>query len=195
MMFYTYSHHKPNGTPFYVGKGSTRTRFMLCHKRNARHQRTVEKYGAENIVIRIYECATEEEAFALEKLQIMQCRHDGYDLANYADGGVGGTTGFRPGPETRKKLSEANKRRKPIPRTPEWSEKIAASRRGKKQGPHSAEHRARIAAAHMGKTQAPHSQEQKRKIGEATRKRFEDAAVREAHSEKIRLSWIARRAK
>jgi len=28
MMFYTYSHHKPDGTPFYIGKGCRKRSFV-----------------------------------------------------------------------------------------------------------------------------------------------------------------------
>lgn len=193
-MFYTYSHHKPDGTPFYVGKGC-RKRSFVCHKRNSRYNRTVEKYGKENIIVRIYECTNEDEAFALEKLQIMQCKFDGFDLANYAEGGVGGTTGYTPTAEARANMSAAQLKIKRIRATPQFWAAGSAALRKRKGIPKSPEHRAKIAAAHLGKMQAPHSAEQKRKIGEATARRFEDPAVRAEHAEKIRLSWIARRAK
>lgn len=151
MMFYTYSHHKPDGTPFYVGKGSTRTRMMVCHRRSTRHQRTVDKYGKENIVVKVYECSTEAEAFALEKLQIMQCRFDGYDLVNHAIGGVGGTTGYKASAETRAKLSVLHKGHTYNVGRKHTDDARANMSQFQKGRPKSPEHRARIAAAHTGK--------------------------------------------
>jgi hypothetical protein len=47
---YAYIHCKPDGTPFYVGKGSG-DRFRVSGARNPYYRRTVNKYGAKNILI------------------------------------------------------------------------------------------------------------------------------------------------
>jgi hypothetical protein len=192
MMFYTYSHHEPDGTPFYIGKGC-RKRSFVYHKRNTRYNRTVEKYGKENIVVRIYECATEAEAFALEKLQIMQCKVDGIDLANYAEGGVGGTTGHKPGPETRAKLSAAQLKIKRVRITPQCQAAGLQALRKRKGIPKSAEHRARIAAAHVGVVTYVASEETRKKMSDTHKRRYQDPAVRAKQSALLKEIWKKRK--
>ncbi|HEX8894457.1 MAG TPA: hypothetical protein VF783_14095 [Terriglobales bacterium] len=86
--YYTYIHCKPDGAPFYVGKGRE-YRALLSGKRNIHHQRIVAKYGEENIGIFIFPCESEERALADEMQQIAQLRKEGYELANMTDGGEG----------------------------------------------------------------------------------------------------------
>lgn len=89
-VFGAYLHSKPDGTPFYVGKGTVkRSRDLSARSRNKWHQHIVSKYGRENIIITFMECSTEEFAFELEKGLIKTLRRNGYELCNLACGGQG----------------------------------------------------------------------------------------------------------
>jgi len=107
MTSYAYIHCKPDGAPFYVGKGSLR-RAKYLGERNAYHQSVVNKHGRENILVGMLECSSSDIAFALEKGIIKCLRRQGTKLTNFTDGGEGGVN---PCPETRLKLSEAAKKR------------------------------------------------------------------------------------
>jgi hypothetical protein len=136
---YAYIHCKPDGTPFYVGKGALR-RAKYLGERNPHHQATVNKYGKANILIGMLECSTEDIAYELERGIIKCLRRQGAQLTNFTDGGEGASN---PTPETRKRLSEA----------------------AKKRGVSEACHKARIIA----KTGKPLSEQQKKKQSEAMR--------------------------
>lgn len=86
---YAYLHCKPDGTPFYVGKGSFR-RSKKLYGRNEHHTRTVEKYGKENILIGRIECSNDEIAYELEKGLIKCLKQSGLQLTNKTQGGLGG---------------------------------------------------------------------------------------------------------
>lgn len=190
--FYTYLHCKPNGDPFYVGKATVNPvhrsrRTHMLTERSAKHKQVVAEFGAKNILIFVFPCATNEEALADERQHIAQLRAEGYPLVNITSGGQGmcGTKqspetlaklsairkGRKASPETRAKLSAINRGRKLGPQSPEHTAKVAASRRGKKQGPHSPEHRAKLSAAHMGKRGHIPNEETRRKMSEAQRGR------------------------
>ena len=107
--FYTYLHCKPNGEPFYIGKGCG-TRSHNLASRNNHHKNIVAKYGKENIKIFVFLCESEAEAVRDEIIQIKQLREDGYILTNVTDGGDG-MSGFKLDEETRNKMSLAAKKR------------------------------------------------------------------------------------
>lgn len=107
MTSFAYIHCKPNGIPFYVGKGALR-RVKYLGERNPYHQSTVKKYGKENILIGKLECSSDSIAFELEKGLIKCLKASGIELTNFTDGGEGTSN---PTPETRKRLSEAAKKR------------------------------------------------------------------------------------
>ena len=104
---FAYVHCKPDGTPFYVGKGSLR-RAKYLGERNPHHQATVKKYGKTAILIGTLECSSNEIAFDLERGIIKCLRRADVALTNFTDGGGGGKN---PTPETRKRLSDAAKKR------------------------------------------------------------------------------------
>lgn len=107
MTSFAYIHCKPNGTPFYVGKGALR-RAKYLGERNPHHQAVVNKYGKSNVLIGMLECSTSAIAYELEKGLIKCLRSSGIKLTNFTDGGEGGVN---PTPETRQRLSEAAKKR------------------------------------------------------------------------------------
>jgi len=107
MISFAYIHCKPTGVPFYVGKGALR-RAKYLGERNQHHQNIVAKYGAENILIGLLECSTPAIAYDLESGIIKCLRRSGVELCNLTAGGDGGRS---PSEETRKRLSEAAKKR------------------------------------------------------------------------------------
>lgn len=104
MTFYAYIHCKPDGTPFYVGKGdevrvSTKKRYHNRH-----HMNILNKYGEEKILVGKMECSTEEFAFELERGLIKRLRKIGVRIVNLTDGGDGPKGAVR-SPETRLKMA------------------------------------------------------------------------------------------
>lgn len=127
--FYVYLHCRPNGEPFYVGKGrGTRCRVMR-HRRNPHHARVVEKYGADNILVYTFPCDSESEAFKDEVNWIKQLRDEGVVLSNMTDGGEG-VRGLPCSQETRMKMSAASLGRK---KSPETRAKMSLAQLGNKK--------------------------------------------------------------
>jgi hypothetical protein len=92
MQFLTYAHCKPDGSIFYIGKGSSR-RAHSKSGRNVFWKRTVEKHGGFSVMT-LAKWSTEQEAFDHEIFLIDTFRRIGFQLANIAEGGMG-STGFR----------------------------------------------------------------------------------------------------
>jgi hypothetical protein len=92
MTFCTYAHTKPDGTIFYIGKGS-HTRAHSAKGRNVHWNNVVNKYGSFGVDI-LANWKTEEDAFSHEILLISCFRDMGYVLANISEGGLG-SKGFR----------------------------------------------------------------------------------------------------
>lgn len=107
MASFAYIHCKPDGTPFYVGKGALR-RANYLGERNPYHQAIVNKYGRKNVLIGMLECSTSAIAYELEKGLIKCLKASGIKLTNFTDGGEGGVN---PTPETRQRISAAAKKR------------------------------------------------------------------------------------
>ena len=167
--FYIYAFLRPDGTPYYIGKGAgdrinsvQRRRFKLPPK----EQRKILVGGL-----------TEPEAFeyeiALISLLGRKDRGTGC-LRNFTDGGEG-ASGYVASPETRARMSAANKGRKHSAETrakisaansnpsPEIRAKQSAANKGRKLSP---EHRAKVGAASKGRT---HSSETRSKMSAANR--------------------------
>ena len=109
MEFYTYLHCSPDGVPFYVGKGCKQRAFNLLSSRNKDHRNIVSKHGAKNIGVFVFPCDSEDQALTDEVQQIAQLRNEGYELANYSNGGDGTRHGCA-SPESRRKMSLSRKR-------------------------------------------------------------------------------------
>jgi len=84
-LFYAYTHSRPDGSVFYVGKGCGRRAWNFTKGRNPKHLAIINKHGAENIIVTVYPCESEQAAFAMEVDLIS--KHRG--LANMTDGGEG----------------------------------------------------------------------------------------------------------
>ena len=102
MSFYAYIHCKPDGTPFYVGKGNDARVSHVPRKENVGHCRTVSKYGLENILVGKMECSTEDIAYDLERGLIKRLRKMGLNIVNCNSGGRGG---YSISEETRAKMA------------------------------------------------------------------------------------------
>lgn len=107
MISYAYIHCKPDGTPFYVGKGVLR-RAKYLGGRNNYHQATVSKYGKQNILIGMLECSSSAIALSLEVGLIKCLKRMETKLTNLTDGGEGTVN---PCEETRRRMSYAAKKR------------------------------------------------------------------------------------
>jgi len=143
-MFNAYIHCKPDGTPFYVGKGSNdRWNYLSESWRNEYHKRIVKKYRKENILKGKLDCSTEEIAFDLERGLIKCLKRQGIKLANFTDGGEG-MSGLSPSEETRRKLSLALKNK---PKSIEHCLKVGIANKGKKL---SQEHKQAVSKARLG---------------------------------------------
>ena len=131
--FYAYIHAKPDGTPFYAGKGNGR-RLNMFHRRNQHHKNIVAKYGRRNILIGRLDCSDESTAFDLEMGLIKCIKRMGIELTNLTDGGHG-PSGLIVTPEQRAKISATLTGRPGRPWTEEAKAKVGAANRGKKRTP------------------------------------------------------------
>lgn len=105
-MFCTYSHHKPDGTLFYIGKGSVK-RAHAKDNRNPHWKNIVAKHGSYKVEI-LANWPTEAEALEHEKFLISCFRDLGFSLANVTNGGDG-VSGHKHSAETKAKLSAFHK--------------------------------------------------------------------------------------
>jgi DNA invertase Pin-like site-specific DNA recombinase len=92
MVHTTYAHYKPDGTMFYIGKGSI-SRAHSASGRNVVWKRTVQKHGGFKVEV-LGRWKTEQEAFDHEIFLIDTIKKMGIPLVNIAEGGLG-STGFR----------------------------------------------------------------------------------------------------
>lgn len=88
--FCTYVHCRPDGRPFYVGKGLPPRSRQLFRSRSAHHANIVNKYGADNIIVRVVKSGlTEETAFDHERTMIECLRDFDIPIVNLTAGGEG----------------------------------------------------------------------------------------------------------
>lgn len=163
--FYAYMHTKPDGTPFYIGKGNGR-RVRNFSKRNQHHKNIVAKYGRQNIHIGYMECSDESTAFDLEMGLIKCVKRMGIKLTNLTEGGHG-VSGLVVTPEQREKISATLTGRKGTPWSDEQRAKFKATMTGMKR---SAEARARMSAAAKGRV---FSEEHRAKLREGAKRFWE----------------------
>lgn len=158
MGVFAYIHCKPDGTPFYVGKGALR-RARYFGERNLHHKNIVAKYGKENLLYGVMECSDDATAYLLEMGLIKCLRRSSIELTNYTAGGDGGRS---PTLETRAKLSAAAKKRGVSAACHE------ARVRAKKDVPLSFEHKETLRQRQTGKV---FTEEHRRNISLSAKKR------------------------
>ena len=176
--FCVYVHKRPDGSPFYIGKGTIH-RAGIILRTNPHHRNIVNKFGRDNITVEIVKRdMSEQEALAMEISLIALMRESGQQLCNMSSGGDGGGV---PSTEARRRMSEAQIRRFSNPsererngklisaatigriHSKETIAKIANSNRGKK---HSAEAKLKISIASAGRVC---SEETRKKIGQSSK--------------------------
>lgn len=195
MSFYAYIHCKPDGMPFYVGKGSENRTKRVQRKANNWHCNIVNKYGEKNILVGKIECFSEQIAFDLEIGLIKRLRAMQIHLVNMTSGG-GGASGFCLSDEAKEKKRQALLGR---PRSEETKEKLRLANLGKKHTEESRkkmskiqknkivslETRKKISEAHKGKIVSP---ETKRKISELAKGRKTFLGKEHKLESKIKIS-------
>ena len=82
-----YTHSRPDGRIFYVGKGTKRRSKWLSRK--GWHKNIVLKYGRKNIIVCFMPCISEYDAFRKEEELIAFYKSQGVKLVNHTDGGEG----------------------------------------------------------------------------------------------------------
>ena len=134
-LFGAYIHVKPNGLPFYVGKGRIeRANRLDASHHNKHHNRIVQKYGRKNIGVGFISCSSEKIAFDLEIGLIKRLKDSGVILANITAGGEGVS-----GPKSKQHIANLSAALKGRP----------ASFKGKK---HTEESRKKMSQALVGRT-------------------------------------------
>ena len=103
--FYAYIHCRPDGSPFYVGKGKGERCYDL-KGRAQYHQRVINKHGVENVLVGRMDCSSESIAFDLEVGLIKCFRRMGVELTNQTAGGEG-VSGYIHTQESKDKLSKS----------------------------------------------------------------------------------------
>jgi hypothetical protein len=150
--FYVYVYFKPDGSPFYIGKGSGNRAKELVRNRNVHFKRIIEKYGKSNIKFVIFNCDSEDAAFSKEIELIKSFKNLGFVLSNMTDGGEG-VSGVIHSEETKRKLSLARLGKsswnKGKPHSEETKRKLSEANLGYK---HSDEAKLKIKLANMSRT-------------------------------------------
>lgn len=204
-MYYVYVLARPNGKPFYVGKGKNDR--LFAHEREARSEcrchkcnviRKIWRTGKQVQRFTVLTTEDEAEAYAYERELIALYGRD--TLCNQTNGGEGGASiGRAISDETRAKLSQKLKGRKNIwPLTDAGRARIAeASRRrkGMPGKPHSEETKAKMRAAHKGKAYRGRgftaSEETRQKMREALKGRPHPWHAGKPHSEETKAKMRA----
>ena len=143
-----------DNVPFYVGKGKDDRHKVYKHSTKQPFlENKIRKVGVNNIKIHfLHENLTEKEAFSWESYWIKYIgRRDlgQGSLVNLTDGGEG-SSGWVCPEETRKKIGEANKGRKPTKTARQKMSRAHMGNQRRKGIPHSKETKRKMSKAHKG---------------------------------------------
>lgn len=203
--FYAYTHGRPDGSVFYVGKGCGQRAWNFTRGRNPYHRAIIAKHGADNIIVTIHPCESEEAAFELEKWLIFE--HP--ELANMTDGGEGASgrpvsdkvraafdaaRGQPKSDKARKAASETLKKAwETNPAMRENAARMAEKRRGVKRPAHVVE---ALRQAHKGKKHTGARLEQTRaaqQIAQEAAKAWHSSEEgRKWHEQNGKAAWVNR---
>lgn len=130
--FVAYIHSRPDGTPFYVGKGTPKRARDFGNDRNPHYLRTVALAGGgSRVLVQRLACSTEKAALSLERVLIKALRISGARLTNLTDGGDG-TSGNKQSSETiAKRVAKITGRR----HSPEAIERMCNAQKGRTFSP------------------------------------------------------------
>ena len=173
--FYVYLHKKPDGTVFYVGKGS-RSRAWRKDNRNLHWQHVVAKH--EYTVEILASDLSEDAAFILEVETIAIFRKQGH-LVNMTDGGEG-SSGYMMPEEVKRRLSHAHKA---STKAANHRADLANRRRGKSMSRDAVE---RMCLTSRKKASSPEFRE---KLSDGVRAANLRPELSEKRSESLRLRW------
>jgi hypothetical protein len=103
-LYYTYSHAKPDGSVFYIGKGMGNRAYKF-NSRNRYWKHVVKKHGTPLVeILGVWD--TEEDALKHEIFLIACFKDLGYKLTNITDGGEG-VSGLKWTEASKQKLSNS----------------------------------------------------------------------------------------
>ncbi len=142
--FYVYVWRRPNGEPFYVGKG-TGKRAYSTNKRSEEFKEVYALGGCTVDIVDWFIHESQAHAFEIDLIERFGRRQFGGVLVNKTDGGEGAVGSVR-SKETRARVSKALRGRI---FAPEHCSKISESNRGRIA---STEHRAKLSEAGLGRT-------------------------------------------
>ena len=168
--FYAYVHARPDGSIFYVGKGSGKRAKKLTRRTNTHHENILAKHGRKNILVGTMECSDEATAFELERGLIACLKRMDVPLVNRTEGGEGCVG---------------------LVVTEEQKQKLSAALKGRPRGPVSKETGARISAA---KTGFKHSAKSREKMRQSALGRVASEETRKKLSEAAKVFWAKRKA-
>lgn len=198
--FYVYVLARPNGKPFYVGKGQGNRVYSheteaksghKCHKCNV--IRKIWRQGGEVQRYIVFTTDDVQEALDYEREQIAM--HGRKNLTNRTDGGEA-TSGWDPSPETRAKISKAQRHRfaenpelraKNAAHIKSWWEssenRAAASDQGRRRFEEKPELRTQISDRQKQRYARP---EERERLREQAKAQMSDPAQREKARERAR---------
>lgn len=168
--FYVYRYNRPDGTPYYIGKGNGRRAFSW----NRRIRRPIDR----SRIVFVCKDMTEEEAFDLEVSQILRLgRKDlGTGILRNLTGGGEGVSGLVVSEAHRAKISAANTGK------PQHAATKAALLKANTGSKRSDEARAKMSAKWVGRV-----------VSDETRARMSASAIGRSFSDEHRASLKAAR--
>jgi hypothetical protein len=184
--YYTYAYLREDGSPYYIGKGSSR-RKSVVHK--GRKGTSIIAVPDKDRILILKDNLTEEDAFKHEKYMIAVFGRKDLGtgiLRNCTEGGEG-SSGHRKSEEWKKTQSEFLRNNNPM-HNADTVEKMRQSKIGSKQSQKTIDKRTNTIKK-MGGVKL--TEEQRKKISEGNKGKPKS----EAHKASMRASWDRRKAK